>query len=182
MTDHTTGAAGAKAPAAGASSGWVDWPDRSDRPLYAVELWPHRALGRSGRAWVIAVAMAGFSMPLAGLAGTPAFWGMLPFVGAVIGVLWWGLRRNDRDGRLRERLEVWQDEIRVERVEPSGRVLRWQAAPYWVRVSLHEEGQKVENYLTLKGGGREIELGAFLSPEERAALKDEVETALSRAR
>jgi len=76
----------------------------------------------------------------------------------------------------------WQaDEMRVERREPSGRILRWRADPYWVRLDLHAEGRKVENYLTLRGGGREIELGAFLSPDERARLHDEIEAAIRRA-
>ena len=79
-----------------------------------------------------------------------------------------------------ERLTLWRDEMRVERREPDGRVLRWQADPMRVRLRLHKEA-KVEDYLTLAGGGREIELGAFLSPEERVALADEIEAALTRA-
>jgi hypothetical protein len=33
----------------------------------------------------------------------------------------------------------------------------------------------VPNYLTLSGGGREVELGAFLTPVERIELKDRLE-------
>ncbi|MEM8820806.1 MAG: DUF2244 domain-containing protein [Pseudomonadota bacterium] len=40
-----------------------------------------------------------------------------------------------------------------------------------------EQGRP-ENYLTLKGGGREIELGAFLSPEERLSLAERLEDAI----
>jgi uncharacterized membrane protein len=36
----------------------------------------------------------------------------------------------------------------------------------------------VPNYLTLSGGGREVELGAFLTPVERVELKDTLESAL----
>ena len=42
------------------------------------------------------------------------------------------------------------------------------------------EGERVENYVTLKGGGREVEIGAFLSPEERLVLHDELEAQLRR--
>ena len=37
----------------------------------------------------------------------------------------------------------------------------------------------IENYLTLEGNQRTIELGAFLSPEERIELKVNIETALN---
>ena len=47
-------------------------------------------------------------------------------------------------------------------------------------VQLHDE--PVEAYLALTDGGRQIELGAFLSPEERRALKDELELALRQLR
>ena len=52
------------------------------------------------------------------------------------------------------------------RREPRGRVRRWHANPFWVRPRLREDAH-VEKYLTLEGDGREIELGAFLSPWER---------------
>ncbi len=105
-------------------------------------------------------------------------------MGAALGMLWLGLRRNIFDGRLAEQVTIWPDEMRVERREPGGRVRRWRAEPFHVRLTLHPEG-KVEQYLTLRAAGgrvaREIELGAFLSPDERVALADEIEAALSRA-
>lgn len=179
-TERHHGAAGAGAPAAGASSAWVDWAERADPPLYRVALWPHRSMGPTGQRTVLAVAALGLSVPLVPAFGTPVFWGLLPFCVAALTLLWLGFRRSDRDGTLTEELLLWRDEVRVERREPRGRVLRWRASPYWLRLTLHAEGAKVENYLTLKGGGREIELGAFLSPDERLALKADIETALAR--
>ena len=35
---------------------------------------------------------------------------------------------------------------------------------------LHASGGPVPNYITLRGGDREVELGAFLSEDERIAL------------
>jgi uncharacterized membrane protein len=83
---------------------------------------------------------------------------------------------------LREELTLWPDEMRVERFEPDGRVLRWTAVPQWVSVTLHPNGARVRNYLTLRGGGREIELGAFLGADERATLRREIDAALVRSR
>jgi uncharacterized membrane protein len=126
------------------------------------------------------IAAFGLALPLLALAGTPVVWGLLPFAAAALAGLWYGFRRNQFDGRLVEEVAVWPDEIRIERREPRGPVRRWSADPWRVRVKIHEDA-RIEKYLTLQGGGREVELGAFLSPEERVALAAELEDSLTRA-
>ena len=184
MSATPTSTAGGRPPAVFASRDWLDWRDRGDRPLYVARLWPHRSLGAQGRRIVLRIAAAGLALPLIPAFGTPVFWGLLPFLAAAFGMLWLGFRRNQFDGRLTEEVMVWRDEIRVERCEPRGRVRRWSADPYHVRLTVHPEA-KVEQYLTLHSSGRdvgrEIELGAFLSPDERIELAAEIEDALTRA-
>lgn len=120
------------------------------------------------------------TVPLWGIAGTPVFWGLVPFLALAFWGLWFAIRRNGRNLDLSETLWIWRDEVRVERREADGRLLRWQAEPVKVRLKLHKDARP-EDYLTLTGGGREIELGAFLAPEERVALVDEIESGLTRA-
>ena len=120
------------------------------------------------------------TVPLWGIAGTPVFWGLLPFLALAFWGLWFAIRRNGRNLQLMETLSIWRDEVRVERREPDGRLLRWQAEPLKVRIKVHQDA-RIEEYLTLTGGGREIELGAFLAPEERVALAEEIERGLTRA-
>jgi uncharacterized membrane protein len=153
---------------------------RPDPPLYSVTLWPHRALSARGFAIVMAGTGLMLCIPLLPFLGTPVAMGLAPFLAAALAALAWFLRRNHRDLGLHEELRLWPDLVAVERHEPKGRVRRWQANPYWVRIKLHPDGRP-ENYLTLKGGGREIELGAFLSPEERADLAEQLEDAFRRA-
>ena len=100
----------------------------------------------------------------------------MPFV-LVIALTWAMIERSYRDGDLIEELRLTRERMRLVRRDPDGRSRHWEANPYWVRVRLHPRGP-VENYLTLAGGPREVELGAFLSPDERAALKDELDRAL----
>jgi len=156
------------------------WRDRLDRPIYQVALWPNQSLSRSGLHLVLGISAVFLAVPLLGAAGTPVFWGLLPFLALAFWGLWYAIRRNGRNLRITETLSLWRDEVRVERHEPSGRVLRWRAEPMRGRVRLNKTA-KLEDYLTLTGGGREIELGAFLAPEERVALADELEAALTRA-
>ena len=178
MDDDTT--AGERSPAVSFPPDWVEWRERADKPVYAVTLWPNRSMTKGQRRGMLALASAGFCVPLIPALGSPVFWGLLPFCAGAVVMLWYAFLRNDRDGRLSEELTLWRDEMRVERREPRGRIRRWSADPFKVRVILHPDGRP-ENYLTLKGGSREIELGAFLSPEERVDLAEELEAAVTKA-
>jgi uncharacterized membrane protein len=154
---------------------------RDDAPILALTLWPHRSLSRRGFRIVLGIVAAGLAVPLVPLAGTSAAWGLAPFLLAALGALWLAIRRSYADGRLTEELRLWPDLITVERREPRGAVRRWHANPHWVRLRLFENA-RIEKYLTLTGNGREIELGAFLSPEEREALYRDLHRALGALR
>jgi uncharacterized membrane protein len=173
------GEAGADAPAS-AHSGTAIF-DRTDPPDFSLRLRPHRSLGANGNGIVIAIAALGLSLPLLGLIGTMAAWGMLPFLVVVLLALYWAFRRNQGDARLTEELRLWPDLITVVRRDPQGRELCWHANPFWVEVRIHDDAT-IEKYLTLRGNGREIELGAFLSPWEREALFQDLNRALADVR
>ena len=144
-------------------------------------LWPNRSLTRNSATWTLAIAAFGLALPLLSLGGTRVAWGLLPFLVGALYLLWWAIRRNVLDGRLTEELRLWPDLITVVRREPSGGTRCWHANPFWVRLRLFDDAH-VEKYLTLEGNGREIELGAFLSPWERETLYDDLRTALARLR
>lgn len=156
------------------------WSDTEDPRT--LTLTPHQSLTPGGFVVFMGVTLGFIAVPLLSVLGTPVLWGLLPFFAAALWGLWAAINRNRRDARLRETLTIWPDRIELVRQEPHGPAKRWEANPYWVSVHLHPGDKPVENYLTLKGAGREVELGAFLSPEERAALKDDVQIALAAAR
>lgn len=150
-------------------------------PLFAVTLWPHRSLTGRGVAALIGLTAAGLSVPLVALRDTAVVPVLLPFSVAVLLLVWLAIRRNQRDGRLRETVRLWPGLIEVVRREPDGRERRWTADPHWVRVTVADT-PRMQGYLTLSGGGRTIELGAFLTAPERAALAQALRAALVRAR
>lgn len=146
---------------------------RADTPVWTVTLWPHRSLSSDGfrrLMWFSAVAM---SLPLVALVRTPAALALAPYMAAALAALWIFFKINYRRARLTEELRLWPDAIAVERREPAGKILRWSANPYWVDVDL-EDTRRIPRYLTLRGAGRRIELGAFLTPEERVELAEEL--------
>jgi uncharacterized membrane protein len=97
---------------------------------------------------------------------------------ATVAGIWLALRKNGRDRSIVEELVITPTRVSLTRHGPRGRKQDWEANPHWLRVTLHEDGGPVPNYLTMKAKGREVELGAFLSEDERKALHAEVQEVL----
>lgn len=151
---------------------WHDLaPEQSGAFSVRLELWPHRSLSARGFAWVIGLAALGLAMPLFALIGTGVLWGLLPFAVLAVWALWAAIRRSY--GRASEVMLLSRDRLELRRSDPGHPDRIWQTNPYWLRLSLRADGP-VEDYLVLTDGKREIELGAFLAPEERVALRDEL--------
>lgn len=161
-----------------------DQPDSGDPletpPLVSLTLWPHRSLSMGGFRLLMAVAAIGCAIPLFAIIGTNAVWVVGAFVAIDLALLYGLMRLTYRSGRLRETVRLWPDRLEVVRTEPNGRRRRWEANPHWVRVRLVDT-RRIEAYLVLSSAGRDIELGAFLTPDERRALADALQTALADA-
>ncbi len=148
--------------------------EAGDGPLAAMHLWPYRSLPRRGFVAVIGVAFLLFLVPLLAFVGTSSLWWILPPAMGALWLLWFFIEKSYRDGEILEELRLWSDHIRLTRHGPHGRHHEWEANPYWVSVHLYRTGGPVENYVTLKGNNREVELGAFLSEDERPQLYREI--------
>lgn len=144
-----------------------------------LNLRPHRALGRHGFVVFIALTALFLAVPLLALTGQPALWFVLAFALPSVAAIWIALRRNDRALQLTEELVLTPAEVRLTRRTPGAPERTWTANPYWVRVTLYPTEGPVPDYLTLHGNDREVELGAFLTPDERRALAGELRTRLA---
>jgi uncharacterized membrane protein len=147
-----------------------------------LHLWPHRSLNQRGFVGFFGATSALALVPALAVIGSPVLWGVLPFFLIAIGGVWAAIRRNQRDTEIIEDLVLARDNIHLTRHGPRGKRQDWQANPHWVQITLHPTGGPVPNYLTLRGSGREVELGAFLSEDERIALSGELRSALQRLR
>lgn len=146
-------------------------PDGDTRRLH---LWPYRSLPRRGMVWFLGGTAVCIVVPLLGLIGTPVLWGLLPFLLATLWAIWWALEKSFRDAEIVEEMEITPTLVTLVRHGPKGKRQDWQANPHWVRLTLHATGGPVPHYLTMKGTGREVELGAFLTEEERRRLAAEI--------
>lgn len=155
-------------------------PSLPDPDTLRMQLWPHRSLPRQGFVWFIGGTAALISLPLLAVLGSPVLWGLLPFLVLAITGIWIALQRSYRDGDILEELILTPSQVTLTRQGPRKAQASWQANPHWVQVELHAKGGPVPHYLTLRGGPRHVEIGSFLSEEERLTLSDELRAAFAR--
>ncbi|WP_299146264.1 DUF2244 domain-containing protein [uncultured Tateyamaria sp.] len=156
------------------------WTTEPDAQVQELRLWPHNSLPQHG---MVAFVLATFTLiliPALPLLGSVVLWGLLPFLMLAVWGVYFALRRNRRARQIIEVLTLDDDETHLTRTEANGDVQTWDCNRYWTQVTKHEDKGPVPNYITLKGKGREVEIGAFLSEEERLALFDDLQRALRR--
>ena len=156
---------------------WSPYP-QDDRRRWRLTLWPYRSLLK--RHFVLFVGSTALlaALPLLVLVGSAVLWGLLPFMALTLWGIWYALEVSYRRGEVLEELTVDGETARLTRRARGERPREWEANRYWVSVHKHAKGGPVEDYLTLRGGPREVEIGAFLDLEERRRLYDELKAAL----
>ncbi|MEM8731537.1 MAG: DUF2244 domain-containing protein [Pseudomonadota bacterium] len=154
---------------------WTD-PDQTAR--HELHLWPHQSMTPRGFVFFIGATFALLLLPLLPLLGTSLLWALLPFLMLALAGVWFAISTNQRRARILEVFTLTDDTARLTRRNPKGDVQEWQANRHWARTELHVKGGPVPNYVTLIGAGREVEIGAFLSEDERKALFGELDDLL----
>ncbi|MEM9717293.1 MAG: DUF2244 domain-containing protein [Pseudomonadota bacterium] len=162
-------------------SDFFEATDRTDDPLFQVTLWPHRSLSNEGFVTTILLLCMGFVVPLTAFFGTPIFWAVLPPIALAVWGLWYAIQRTNKDGSLTESLKIWPDMVAVYRKNPREQDQFWCAHPSFVRVNMRQDTE-IEHYVTLSGGNREIELGSFLTADERLKLFEELDRQIYQAK
>lgn len=147
------------------------WSDTATRKT--LTLWPHQSLTPRGFTWFIGATAFMLTLPLLAVLGSPVAWVLMLFFVAAILAVWRAIMANRGHMSISEELTLTANRLRLERAPQRGPILEWEANPHWVHVALRNDGP-VEKYLTLRGGGREVELGAFLTPDEREGLYREL--------
>lgn len=145
-----------------------------------MRLWPHQSLPAKGMAAFVLSTFTLISIPVLPLLGSPILWGVLPFTLAAVWGIYFALQRNHRARQINEELTLNESVARLVRINPKGDRQEWDCERYWTRVTKYTSEGPVPHYITLRGKGREVEIGAFLSEEERIALYEDLERVLRR--
>ena len=152
--------------------------DIKDTQIKIIEVWPYNSLKPKGFVLFLGSTFVLISLPLFNVLGTTVFWGLLPFLLVAFIGIWFALRRSLNDRQVLEQLTLSQEEVALIRQDPTGEHKRWVCSPYWSKLKIYKTEGPVRNYITLTGNGREVELGAFLSEDERKTLYEELEQLL----
>ena len=109
-------------------------------------------------------------IPLLAMLGSVILWGLLPFLLLTVLGLWLAIQTNYRARSVVEILTLSGTQARLVHRTPGKAQQEWSCNRYWARPEMHEKGGPVPHYVTLIGDGREVEIGAFLSEDERITL------------
>lgn len=148
--------------------------------LFDAQLRPHKSLSQAG----FRVLMAALAAAFLGV-GTVFFvagaWPVIGFCGLELALVYLFFRLNFRDLRRYETIRLTGTELEVRRVAPDGRAECVSFQPYWLQVTV-ENSPGRSSRLVLSSHGRTLDIGSFLSPEEREDLARALNNALWRQR
>ena len=148
--------------------------------LFDAILQPHTSLHPRGfLLLMLAISSVSFISGLAFL--LIGAWPVFGFFGLDVALIYFAFRANYRWARMYETVRLTEEALLVERVSPSGKVQRWRFQPYWLRVHI-DEPVRHDSQLVLSTHGRQLRIGSFLTPEERADLAKALRAALDKLR
>ena len=159
-----------------------NWTDTREPTFLRMRLAPNRSLDSNGTKIVFLLIACGFLLPIIPFIGSPIGTTLTIFSGLTFYLFLIMLQRNFQQGNTFEEIFISKSKIVVVHQEKNKKQKTWEGNPYWTRVTLDINNPKLKNYLTLAGKGRHIELGAFLSPDERIQLRDKIQNALAKAK
>ncbi len=145
----------------------------------ALELCPHNSLTKRGFAGFIMTTFVLCLLPLLALSGTHVFWGVLPFLMLAVWAVWVALQNSYRRNNIYECLSFGKKTVDLKRTNPRGDTQKWSCDGYWSRTTIYAKEGPVPDYVTLTGNGREVEIGSFLSQDERKSLYEELQKELT---
>ena len=158
-----------------------NWGDTNEAPFINIRLVPNRSLNSNGTKVVFSVIACGFLLPIIPFIGSPIGTTLTIFSGLTFYLFLTLLQKNFQQGSTFEEILISKRKIKVVHQEKNKDRLTWECNPYWTKVHLDTNNRQLKNYLTLAGKGKHIELGAFLSPDERLELRDKIQNALAKA-
>jgi uncharacterized membrane protein len=140
------------------------------------DLAPHCALSSRGAVlFFISVCIPTFGV--AGTATVLGYWPILPFAGAEMALLAWALKTNMARRFEQEHIEITESEVIIEcsHALKPGTARRIVFPRHWAQVKIRRPKSPLHRgQLVIESHGRGLEVGKFLTEEERHQLAAEL--------
>ncbi|MGH8285490.1 MAG: DUF2244 domain-containing protein [Steroidobacteraceae bacterium] len=134
-----------------------------------IELAPHCSLSVRG-ALVFFGGLCAVSFGIAGMFAVQGFWPVLPFAGLEMLVLAWALRASFARRRFTEAITISERDVLIELCDRERRS-QIVFSRHWAQVKLRSPVSRLHpSRLTIESHGRALEVGRFLTEEERRGL------------
>lgn len=134
-----------------------------------IELAPYCSLSVRG-ALVFFGGLCAVSFGIAGMFAVQGFWPVLPFAGLEMLVLAWALRASFARRRCSETITISERDVLIELCDRERRS-QIVFSRHWAQVKLRSPVSRLHpSRLTIESHGRALEVGRFLTEEERHGL------------
>lgn len=150
-------------------------------PLFAALLTPHRSLSSRGIRNVVVLYASLAAVPGVYFFATGA-WPIVGFLGIDALALWWALSVSRKSGEAFEEVTLWPDTLEVRHVTARGREKSHLFNPFWVRLQIDRDHEERVTRLALRNRSEELEIGAFLNPDDKSSFASIFGRALYKAR
>lgn len=153
----------------------------ADEPIFRALLTPHRSLGRTGFAVLMAVT-GGICFGVGLLFWSIGAWPVVGFFGLDVLLVYIAFKLNYRSARAREEVSVSRASLDIRKTAPSGRVEDHRFVPAWTRFSVARHEEIGITRMAVEGEGRVVPIGAFLEPASRESFAAAFGRALATAK
>ena len=156
--------------------------DNKETSFLWMKIAPNRSLSNQGTIFVFIFLALGLFIPIIPFIGSHIGIALTLFSGCTFYLFLFFLGKNFQSGQKYEEIKISSEKIQIIHKEVNKEKLIWEGNPIWSQIIMEKRSKKMENYLTIREKGRYIELGTFLSPNERKNLNNKIQNALAKAK
>jgi len=147
----------------------MDEKNAADAPFFKALLVPHRSLGRTGFA-VLMAALLLLWLTVGAIFWSMGAWPIFGFFGLDVLALYIAFRVNYRAARVREEVSLSRTNLQIRKVPPSGKVEEHSFNPFWTRFHVRRHAEIGITDMAVEMREKRVLLGSFLNPDDRESF------------
>src|SRR5262245_30848151 len=132
-----------------------------EEPFFRALLTPHRSLGRTGFAVLMAALLFGW-LATGAIFLAHGAWPVFGFFGLDVLLVYVAFKANYRAARAREEVSVSRTSLDIRKIAPSGKTVAYHFNPFWARFAIARHQEIGITNMAVEGQGRRVQIGGFL--------------------